>query len=285
VKTNGERLRRFAYWGARYGPKAFVKHSPTLIGAMFALLLPELRRRVRANLRRFQGIQTPWVETQDVLRTFVSYAHCLAESLGADRPEALATAPEIVGGERLLTVLAEGKGAVIVTAHTGAWDVAARFLASEGAGEVAIIMSKEPDAGARALQDSIRGRTGVRVLHVGDHPVDALPALRHLRQGGLLAVQLDRAPSSTPSVTVPLSGEPIDVPIGPFRLASLGGVPVIPVFTRRLGYFHYEIVVGEPIRLPSRASEDDVRRAAVAAVGEMERFIAASPTQWFHFSG
>ena len=285
MRANGAGLRKLAYWGARYGPTAFVRHSPTVIGATFAALLPELRSRVRRNLRRVRGPANPVSDTVDVVRTFVEYAHCLAESLGAERPEALAEAPRVFNPERLRTALAGGRGAVVVTAHTGAWDAAARFLARDIDADVGIVMAKEPDAGARSLHDAVRGRTGVRVFHVGEHPVDALPALRHLRQGGVLAVQLDRSSATTQVVSVPLSGEPFAVPSGPFRLASLGGAPVVPVFTRRVGYFRYEVTVGSPIRVPPRATDADVREAALAAVSEMERFISGNPTQWFHFSG
>jgi KDO2-lipid IV(A) lauroyltransferase len=256
-----------------------------VIGATFAALLPELRARVRRNLRRVRGPTHPVIETIDVVRTFVAYAHCLAESLGAERPEALAESPSVLNAERLRTALADGRGVVLVTAHTGAWDAAARFLARHVDANVAIVMAKEPDEVARALHDGIRGRTGVQVFHVGEHPLDALPALRHLRQGGILAVQLDRSPASAQVVSVPLSGQPFAVPSGPFRLASLGGAPVVPVFTRRVGYFRYEVTVGSPITVPPRATEADVREAAVAAVAEMERFISGNPTQWFHFSG
>lgn len=262
-----------------------MKHSPTFIGLTFAALLPELRSRVRRNLRRVRGPVSPVTDAVDVARTFVEYAHCLAESLGAERPEALVEVPRVVHAERLRSALEAGRGAVLVTAHTGAWDAAARFLARDIEADVAIVMAKEPDASARALHDGVRGRTGVRVFHVGEHPVDALPALRHLRQGGVLAVQLDRSEGNAQVISVPLSGEPFPIPSGPFRLASLGGAPVVPVFTRRVGYFRYEVTVGSPITVPPRASDDQVREAATAAAREMERFIAGNPTQWFHFSG
>ena len=91
MKANGAGLRKLAYWGARYGPTAFVRYSPTVIGVTFAALLPELRSRVRRNLRRVRGATHPVMETMDVVRTFVEYAHCLAESLGAERARSVAS--------------------------------------------------------------------------------------------------------------------------------------------------------------------------------------------------
>ena len=122
---------------------------------------------------------------------------------------------------------------------------------------------------------------GVRA-HVGGHPTDALKLLPHLRRGGVVAVQLDRSAGSGTPVQVPLGGEPFGVPAGPFRLAQLTGAAVVPVFTRRVGYFRHEVDVSAPIFVAAGAA--GVTAAAEHAARAMERFLAANPTQWFHFS-
>ena len=43
--------------------------------------LPAARLRVKETLRWVRGPVGRWRERREVLRTFVSYAHCLAESL------------------------------------------------------------------------------------------------------------------------------------------------------------------------------------------------------------
>src|SRR5262245_51263097 len=73
----GALLRRLAYLGARYGPSFWVRGSPPWFGAFFALALPDVRRRVRDNLRWIHGPRSRSVERRDVLRTFTDYAACL----------------------------------------------------------------------------------------------------------------------------------------------------------------------------------------------------------------
>ena len=68
---------------------------------------------------------------------------------------------------------------------------------------VVLVMAAEPDAEARALHDEVRRRAGITVLSVGATPLDALPLLRHLRQGGVAAFQLDR-PSPSTSLRTPV---------------------------------------------------------------------------------
>jgi KDO2-lipid IV(A) lauroyltransferase len=284
VNVRGGSLRKLAYGGARYGPRAFVKYSPAVFGAAFACLLPRERARIRESLSIARGSRSGLAEHLDVVRTFVTYAHCLTESLAMERPEAKAAVPEVLGGEHLGAALSGGRGVVIVTAHTGAWDAAARWLARDHGLDVMLVMAAEDDERARALQDGLRERLGVRVAHVGGHPLDALPVLRHLRRGGAVAVQLDRVARREGAVEVRVGGRPFSVPAGPFHLALLSGAPIVPVFTRRLGYFRHEIRVCPPIRLEPRSGRSGVSRAAAAAALEMERFVSENPTQWFHFS-
>ncbi len=277
--------RRMAFAGARYGPRPWVRYSPPLFGLAFAAMLPEQRTRVRDNLRRVLGRRTPLEEHVDVARTFATYARCLAESLATGRPEARQARRRVRGMEHLERVAASGRGIVLVTAHTGAWDAAAHLLPRDAGLEVLVVMHAEPDARARLLHDQVRQHKGVRVVHVGGHPLESLPLLHHLEAGGAVAVQIDRWYPNQRSIEVKLFGTPSRVPEGPFALAALVGAPVLPVFVRRVDYFDYEFSISPAIELPRRAGRERVREAAERAVIEMERFIRAHPTQWFHFAG
>jgi KDO2-lipid IV(A) lauroyltransferase len=123
------------------------------------------------------------------------------------------------------------------------------------------------------------------VVAIGASPLDALGVLRQLRSGGLVAFQVDRPAPNARSLTTRLFGQPFSVPEGPFRLAALAGVPVLPLFSSRSGYFAYEVEIGEPIVCAKGAVTADLERAAQRTVERMERFILAHPTEWFHFGG
>ncbi len=182
--------RRLAYLGARYGPEPWLRFSPPFFGVAIAAVLPGMRRTVRGNLRTVVGPRSAWLEHVDVARTFASYAGCLAESLASERPEAKRARRRVVD-RTLFDVLERPGGLILATAHVGAWDVAASLLARDVKRPVIIVMQAEQSEAARRLHDGVRERGGVRVVHVGDHPLDALPLLHHLRDGGVCAVQLD----------------------------------------------------------------------------------------------
>lgn len=275
--------RRLAYWGARHGPDFWLKYSPPVFGAVFACALPSARQSIRQTLQWVRGPVQPGLEIRQVLGTFVAYAQCLAESLAEGRSDRPAHRFRRSGSEELQTALDRGCGAVAVTAHVGPWDVAARALREVTGAPVIVAMSREPDSAARALHDKVRERGGIDIAHVGNHPLEALPLLRHLRAGGIVAMQLDRGSPSGRMLSVQLFGRAFQVPEGPFRLAALAGAPLLPIFARRHGYFDYEVVLSPPIDLPRRSSREALEVAAQQAADALAGFVRESPTQWFRF--
>ncbi|HET9929512.1 MAG TPA: lysophospholipid acyltransferase family protein [Polyangiaceae bacterium] len=279
---DGAFLRRLAHAGARFGPRPLLKYSPPAFGVLSALMLPEKRRRVAETLSWVHG--EGWESSQrEVFTTFMEYARCLAEALASGRPEAKDATCHVQGEAFLRDVLEQGRGVIVGTAHTGPWDAAAARLKQAFSRDVVVVMREEPDAAARALHDRVRAEAGVRVVHVGSHPLDAMPLVRELRRGSIVAFQLDRSPPNSRELEVTLFGRRASLPEGPFRLAALANAPILPLFARRRAFFEYDLVVYRPIELSRDASRAELERAAQAAADAMQSFIRERPTQWFNF--
>jgi lauroyl/myristoyl acyltransferase len=176
-------------------------------------------------------------------------------------------------------------GVIIATAHTAGWESLGALLVREHRKQVMIVMRRERDADARELQDELRRRHGgVRIVHVGDDdPLASLPLMRHLRDGGVVALQIDRVPAGMTARTVRLFGRPAAIPEGPLRLAQLTGAPIVPVFSARTGHRRYSVYVNEPVTVPRRAEPRVVDAAAQHIADALGQFVSAHPTQWFAF--
>jgi phosphatidylinositol dimannoside acyltransferase len=274
--------RRVMRAGIQYGPEPFVRYSPPLFGLGFWAGLPHARRIVRDNLRRVLGERPAWQEAVDVAAVFANYASCLTEAMLLDgRRYELASLPR--GVERYHACAAEGRGVIIVTAHTAGWEFAGPVMRGVHPGEVWVVMQRERDEHARAIQDYARERAGVKVAHIGESAFDALPLLHALRRNAVVAMQLDRVPPGMRSREAKLPGGAWRIPEGPLTLGAVSGAPILPIFTRRLGFMQYEAEVAEPIRVARRPSEAELDVAAQAMANAMHAFIRKHPTQWFHF--
>jgi KDO2-lipid IV(A) lauroyltransferase len=275
---DGSFWRRAARWGSR-GPEWFVRVAPPIIGVAICAFATERRHAIADNLRRIRGPRGALTDAVDVARTFATYASCLTEVLGG-----APAAETLVKGElHIDDALADGRGVLLVTAHTAGWEVVGPILARDRNLDITIVEAAEPDAAANAIQDEARQARAVRVARVGDDPFSALPLIRQLREGRVVALQIDRAPPGLRTRAVRLFGQPGAVPEGPLRLASLSGAPIVPVFVARTGHRRYEVISSAPIRLARGASEAAVDAAAQAMATRLEAFVCAHPTQWFHF--
>jgi KDO2-lipid IV(A) lauroyltransferase len=275
--------RRAMTAGITLGPEAFVRYSPPLFGLAFGAALAGKREAVRATLRRVMGPRSPLQEYRDVGEVFSNYASCLTEALLLGSARGFQLRSGTRGVDHYFASAAEGRGVIVVTAHTGGWEIAGPVLSGVHPADVIVVMQRERDERARAIQDAARLRTGVKVVHVGDSPLDALALVRHLRERSVIAMQIDRVPAGMRTRQTAFFGAPWHLPEGPFMLAALSGAPLLPVFTRRLGFMHYEAIVEPPIHVPRRPTPADLDHAAWRVAGAMERFVRAYPTQWFHF--
>jgi KDO2-lipid IV(A) lauroyltransferase len=284
LRRDSEFWRRALHAGVQHGPEAWVRYSPPVFGMLFGAALPTQRRAVLRTLRRILGDRPAHEELRDVAEVFSNFASSMTDGmlLGTGRGYVATNRP--VADWHFLSSLARGHGLVIATAQTAGWDLAGAMICSRGAAEVAVAMERERDPAARAVHDAARQRSGVRVVHVGDDPLASLPLLRHLRQRrGVVAMKFDRIQPGMRSRAVRFLGEAWAVPEGPLLLAATAGSPIMPVFTRRLGFLEYQTINTEPIELPRRPSAQQLDAAAQEMASRLERFVRAYPTHWFRF--
>ncbi|AKT39832.1 lysophospholipid acyltransferase family protein [Chondromyces crocatus] len=276
--------RRAMQTGVEHGPDALVRYGPTLFGVAFAATLPRHRAAVRRNLRLALGPLGPIQEARLIAEVFSNFAASLTDAFvaGSDRRDRLIGA--CVNEEHYQAAVARGNGVIFVTAHTGGWHAAGPLLQSVYEADVLLVMQQERDERAQAIQDGARDRIGVRVVRPEDDPLAALQLASHLRRRGVVAVQIDRLPPGMRGRTVDLFGAPWQMPEGPLQLAAVTGAPILPIFTRRVGYMRYELLISPPIEIGRRPTEAALSVAARQIAAEMESFVRAHPTQWFHFA-
>ena len=283
LRTDSAFWRRALQAGVKYGPDLWVRYSPRLFGAAFGAALSNPRNNVRRNLRRALGERPAAVELRDTMAVFMNFASAMAEGmlLGSGRGYVATNRP--VGSWHFQSSVARQKGVIVATAATAGWDVAGAFLREDQGADVWVVMEREQNEAARALHDRHRMATGVKLVHVGDDPLASLPLLRHLRGGGIVAVKFDRPSPTMRSREASFFDTSMRVPEGVLSLAALSGAPILPVFTRRLGFLEYSVINKEPFTLPRRPSETERDHAAQRLADELAAFVRQHPTQWFPF--
>ncbi|MBJ6765875.1 glycosyltransferase family 2 protein [Myxococcaceae bacterium JPH2] len=189
------------------------------------------------------------------------------------------------GIEHIRTAATSGKGAVLLTAHLGNWDVAAGLLGQGStSGKLAIVAFRGEQERLSRFLEKAHGK-GPRVIAVGDEFLGSLEMVRALREGTLLAVQGDRA-TDRHFVRVPFLGREAPFPVGPFMLAAVSGAPIITTFSLQVAPATYRFFARPPRTLAFvRGVDRDAQLRAWVEdyVRELESVAREYPYQWFNF--
>jgi lauroyl/myristoyl acyltransferase len=282
ARYDGLFWRRMAHLGSAYGPWWWRQYSPAAFGATFYAVLGPQRRAVRQNQRLMRPDRGRLATERATLDTFLAFARCLTDSLEVSGP----TPPEfdvvVVGESNLEAAHHAGHGAVLATAHVGAWDLFGRLVAKKGY-PITIAMARERNASVRSFVENIR-EDGPKILYTDDTAFAALDLLREVRAGRILAVQIDRPSGSGGDHVVPFFGVPVPFPIGPFLLAQAATAPILPILCLLTGHHRYRIEISDPIQVPRGHGRGTAEAALEAAVAIFESRLRDYPEQWFHFT-
>lgn len=283
-RFDGAFWRKFAYLGCVYGPEWWKRYSPGPIAAILFALVGENRRGVMANLQVILGDCSRRQAAWAALKTFAEFAHGFTESTEYYSPRRKPVRFDVPENDSIEVALRRGRGAVIVTAHLGNWDIAAKGLLDYGT-PVNLVMAREANASIGEYVRKIKESAGVRVIYSDTSVFSSFNMIRALRNNEIVAIQLDRPVGAGGMRRVPFFGRAALFPSGPFVLARLAGAPVIAVFAPRLGVRHYGVRIGR-LHEVSKDTRDPgaFDRVMADVVGELEAAVKAYPTQWFQFT-
>jgi KDO2-lipid IV(A) lauroyltransferase len=281
-RFEGPFWRRIFLGGVRNIPQPLQRASMPLWAGIFYTLVPSARRIAERNLLRLAGPLRPPLDKLRSFRLFVNYAQAITNMYALHLGQRVPVECEFVGRENLLRVQAAGRGAVVVTAHMGAWQIAPFLMAGKGLPPMTMAMAEEPNAKLAEYEKQFRSK--FRIVYTTSSPFATLELANILRRGELVGMQLDRHLGG-PHVPVPFCGAPAPFPLGPATLARATRCPLVPVFIvsegdrRRCTFF-----VEEPIEVAhTRNRADDLRQATARVVEVYERYARRYPEQWFNF--
>lgn len=173
--------------------------------------------------------------------------------------------------------LGKGKGAIILTAHIGNFDLLC--MAATLKGIPLTIISKELKP--RALNDfwmGARRRYGMKTV---PHHQSVRACLKVLRQREALGFVFDQNMKRSEGIFVDFFGRPACTTPGLAFLSAASGAPVIPVFAVRKPDGRHLVIVGDAIEAPPDRGEATMAEYTRLYTRLLEDVIREYPAQWF----
>lgn len=249
-------------------------------------------RVVRSNLELALGAETSAAERARIARGVRRHSARLGEEWlrlsrsgapgtpNAARGDWIDAAVELDGSIEILhDELARGRGAIVVTAHVGNWELCCARLARLGLEGAVVGYRKPNDPSGRWLAD-MRRAYGVTTL---PQTTSARELVEGLRRGATLGLLADLEVRRLAGAFLPFFGVPALTMTAPAALARAHRAPLVPVrcIARDGGRGPYELCVDPPLAidrgLPRKAATLELTERLN---GLFERWIRAAPEQW-----
>ena len=193
------------------------------------------------------------------------------------RPDQLLDLVEVEGAEHIDTLRGFDKGALVVSAHFGNWELIGAWSAAAGF-EVSYLAKTQSNLRVDRLQNDLRNRAGVGVIRTGE---SLKPMIRVLRSGGFIGLLGDQD-AGDGGLIMDFLGRPASVFRGTASLAWRLRVPMITAFVVRRPDGRHRLVMGEPVMPdPEWDEETAVRELTRIHTQRLEAIIRKHPDHYF----
>jgi KDO2-lipid IV(A) lauroyltransferase len=246
------------------------------IGAVLAFVVGDVLRVRRVHVEEAMaraGLPAPRATAGAMYR---SLGRGLVELMGMSLRHEGGIGAVRVPVETIAALRADGRGAVVATAHTGNWDLAACAIAAHA--PLTVVTKRLSIGFLDRLWQGARRARGVRLVEAGS-AARAIAAA--LGRGELVAMLIDQAPRRNRAVIrVPFLGAPALVDLSPALAALRARVPLVAAFPLRSADGRHSVEIAAVIPPPRRPSRRWAEDAMLEVTQKLEAHVRRHPEQW-----
>lgn len=252
------------------------------VAVYFSFMSPDVAATMDYHRRVFGNV--PWWKRRWlVFRHFLSFGRAIIDRTAILAGQTRHFSFSFDGEHHVHKALAEGHGALLLTAHVGNWEAAGQLLTRLDV-PINVTGFDNESAEIRSLLNQ-SSKAKFRLLPLTGSPTDAIPLVAALRRGEIVAMLGDRAYGS-PSKRAPFLNGTAAFPIGAYVLASIANAPLVTVFNLREPGGHYRFF-GFPAqypKMPAHHLRDDYLKSCAATFAQnLEATLKRDPLQWYNF--
>ena len=242
------------------------------------------RKAVRNNLRVILNSDKDLtVHTRWVFRNFGKYLVEFFRMAKVIDKKFISQNVQIQNMEAIPKALEKGKGAIVISAHLGNWELGAVILSMLNYPVMAVALPHK-ERPVNDLFNKQRESRGVKVVPTSVAFRRSIQALKDNKIVGLVA---DRD-FGRHGLIMPFLGKKAMLPKGPAILSLKTGAPIITCLMIREKGDHFTLMLGDPI-FPSQEYnngeiDDEVIQSTIRKyIGTVEEKIRQFPSQWLMF--
>jgi predicted LPLAT superfamily acyltransferase len=253
-----------------------------VIAAWYALLDGRVRRASFDYLRRVHGRAT----LGQVIRHLSCFAQVTLDRLFLLRGRTSLFEISTHGEEHLTTLAQEHRGAILVIAHLGSFEVM-RGLSGARHFPVNVLGYFQNAPLINAVLRGLNPEVDARFIQVRpDDPTFIFEVEDRVRAGEMVGTMGDRVGFDGKGLRVPFLGGEALFPTGPYLLAALLRCPVYLAFGLYRAPNRYDLYCEpfeERVELPRGHREEALRPLVARYATRLEAYCRLAPENWFNF--
>jgi len=279
--------------GSRWGVRASLFIMKTLgysiarvllypISFYFYLFAPRVRRRIGDFLALATGGASAW----STWRIIFNFSESIMDRAMVMMGRADLFSLTIHGGEVAEPLKQAGRGAIVVGAHLGAWEVTRGFAGRE---RIDLKMLMYEVRSSMLYEEFLRLDPNLYKAIIRLEPGSTghvLEVRERVARGDFIGILGDRVWMSGPVTRIEFLGREAEFPVGPYHLASILDCPVLLMFMLKKGRRDYHLYVEEltsPVRVPRGERDSFAEEMALKFAGRLESYAREFPLQWYNF--
>jgi predicted LPLAT superfamily acyltransferase len=183
------------------------------------------------------------------------------------------------GEENLRALAKENKGAILISAHMGNWEIAGHFLKKLNT-PINIVMYDGEDAGIKEILEKSMSKRKFKVIYIQEDFSHLLQIHKALQNNEFICIHGDRFVKSQRGKVeqAEFMGRPASFPRGPFELATRLKVPYTFVYAVKETntHYHFYATPGKDPSVGAKVILDEYLRS-------LEKILWDFPEQWFNY--
>ncbi|KVT03583.1 acyl-CoA synthetase [Burkholderia ubonensis] len=283
-RSNTPLLRAMTWISLRFGRRA-ARAVLHLVAAWFVLFSPGACAASRGYLRRALGRPARW---RDVYRHVFTFASTIHDRVYLMNERFDLFDVRLHGEAHVRAALAGGRGAFLIGAHLGSFEIVRALGRTQPGLRVVVTMYEENARKINATLAAVNPAAKPDVIPLGQ--VDSMLKVRERLDAncmvGMLADRTLRDDAAASTRRLDLLGAPAAFPLGPLYMAAMLGRPVIFMTGLYRDGNRYDVHF-EPladfsgVRRDARAAAVDAALARYVAL--LDEHCRAAPYNWFNF--
>lgn len=240
-----------------------------------------------ANAARILGPRSTRAQRERLARrtidNFYDFVCDVGMSLGQTRRQMVNRIESVEGHDRYMAARCAadsaqgGRGAVVVTAHMGSFEVGTAALRQREP-HIHVLFHRDARDAFERIRSRLRGKLGVHEAPLDEGWPIWMRLRDALRNNEVVLIQGDRVLPGQKGMPVRFFNGHVKLPTGPARLALASGAPLVPIFSVRMPSGRIRLFIEAPIRVGDGALS--VEQAVEKFAALLEKYVAKFPDQW-----